>query len=89
MPVAEAQAGAIARHLGGGYNLPEKDDMERRLIEQEAKMKARFVRSRRHTMQVIPEDFLRELKADLQAGKVRARAGTGIAFVAARTGSSP
>lgn len=89
MPVAEAQAEAIAQHLTGKYALPDRSEMLRRIASQETRIKERFLPSKRHTMQVIPKDFLRELKADLEAGKVRTRSGTGISFFPPATGSTP
>lgn len=80
MPVAEAQARAIAAHLSGTYNLPDQARMKARVEQQTEEVASRFVASRRHTMQVIPEDFLRELRDDLRAGKVRAQRGRGLAF---------
>ncbi len=82
MPVAEAQARAIALHLCGEYNLPDAHSMFAHIQESDEKMKTRFVPSLRHTMQVIPEHFHPALKRELREGKRRARRREGIAFSA-------
>ena len=53
MPVAEAQAQAIALHLAGHYNLPSAPEMRLEIQRHDRVMQDRFVASRRHTMQVI------------------------------------
>jgi len=80
MPVAEAQAGAIAKHLGGAYNLPSQAEMRIAIARYDQQMKARFIPSLRHTMQVIPEDFHRALNLELRRGQKRARRQQGLAF---------
>lgn len=80
MPVAEAQATAIAKHLCGGYNLPVHSAMITAIRDYERKMQRRFVPSLRHTMQVIPEEFQHALRVELKRGARRARSGAGIPF---------
>lgn len=80
MPVAEAQARAIAAHLVGEYNLPTEKDMRAAIKAEESRMAARFVATKRHTMQVDPPRFLRTLERDLKAGMKRRRKNEGIAF---------
>lgn len=80
MPVAETQARLIAEHLKGDYNLPDSSEMETIVARREAEMERRFVKSRRHSMQVIPEIFQREVTRDLKRGYRRAKRGTGIPF---------
>jgi cation diffusion facilitator CzcD-associated flavoprotein CzcO len=84
IPIAEAQARAIAAHLAGTYNLPDRAQMAGAVERHAAEVQARFVASRRHTMQVLPEEFLKELRVDLERGRLRALAGEGIAFSASR-----
>jgi len=84
MPVAELQARAIALHLAGTYNLPPLEVMQKTVAAEERKMAERFTASRRHTMQIIPEDFRHQLEKDLRAGKRRATSRQGIGFPVVR-----
>lgn len=83
MPVAEAQARAIAKHLVGQYNLPSQVEMLRAIEHYDQQMKTRFVPSLRHTMQVIPEDFYRMLRLEIRRGERRAQREQGLAFTSA------
>lgn len=89
VPVAEAQARAIAAHLSGKYNLPPESEMTRRLEDESARMAVRFVATKRHTMQVDPARFLRLLRADLKAGARRRQKNQGIAFPGAEASEAP
>jgi cation diffusion facilitator CzcD-associated flavoprotein CzcO len=80
IPVAEAQSRAIAAHLCGDYNLPPTSLMKAHVERDERQIKARFVASPRHTMQIVPEVFLPRLQRDLELGILRARSHEGIAF---------
>lgn len=79
-PTAEAQAELIALHLSGEYNLPPTHEMLRDIERQDSKMAARFVSSPRHTMQIVPEDFIPRVRREKRAGKRRRALGTGIPF---------
>lgn len=80
MPVAEAQAKAIAEHLSGEFNLPSQEEMNRSLEAERVAIQKRFVASKRHTMQVDPTTFHKRLHKDLIRGRKRAKRGEGIAF---------
>jgi hypothetical protein len=80
MPFSETQSRLIAEHLRGLYHLPEVTKMREVVARDEREMKARFVSSRRHTMQVIPEEFQRKAVRDLKQGHKRAVSGSGIPF---------
>lgn len=80
MPVAEAQAKAIAEHLCGEFNLPSAGEMQQFIQEEREAIRQRFVASKRHTMQVDPNTFYKRLRKDLIRGRKRARRGEGIAF---------
>ena len=80
MPVAEVQARAIASHLNGTYILPSSDEMRKAIADDENAMSARFVASKRHTMQVDPETFHKRLRACMARGKKRGKRGDGIRF---------
>lgn len=80
MPFAETQSRLIAAHLRGDYNLPDVLQMKEVVAREEREMKARFVESRRHTMQVIPEEFQKKVARDLRQGRARATNRAGISF---------
>jgi dimethylaniline monooxygenase (N-oxide forming) len=74
MPLAEAQGKWIAAYLTGEYHLPPGDQMRADMARERAAMFRRYVRSRRHTMQVDFDDYLRDLDRERQAGRARAAA---------------
>jgi dimethylaniline monooxygenase (N-oxide forming) len=61
MPLAEAQAEWVADLLGGRGTLPPITEMRAEIAEAEAKMRKRYVASKRHTIQVDFHPYLREL----------------------------
>ena len=73
MPLAEAQAKLIAELLSGGYDLPDAAERKRRTERERAAMFARYVPSRRHTMQLDYDEYLASLAAETKAGRTRAR----------------
>ena len=73
MPVAERQGVLIAESLEGRFELPSRAEMEREIDETRAAMKKRYVASKRHTIQVDQEAYMRELSKELEAGRARAR----------------
>ncbi len=73
MPLAEAQGRWLARYLGGSYLLPSRREMRAHMDEERKRMFARYVKSRRHTMQVDFDDYLLELEREIRRGERRAR----------------
>ena len=73
MPLAEAQAKLIAELLSGRYDLPDAAERKRRTERERAEMLARYVPSRRHTMQLDYDQYLASLAAETKAGRTRAR----------------
>jgi cation diffusion facilitator CzcD-associated flavoprotein CzcO len=72
MPIAEAQAKLLADSLTGRYALPPREAM-RALTDAETRtMSRRYVASRRHTMQVDFDDFMKALAQEHRAGRKRA-----------------
>jgi hypothetical protein len=69
MPLAQAQSEWVADYLAGRYHLPPGAELRRDIAEERAKMFKRYVKSKRHTMQVDFEDYMVRL-----AGAARARA---------------
>jgi cation diffusion facilitator CzcD-associated flavoprotein CzcO len=64
MPLAEAQAEWVADLLGGRGTLPSPSAMRAEVAEAEKKMKKRYVASKRHTIQVDFQPYLREIKRE-------------------------
>ena len=64
MPLAEAQAEWVADLLGGRGTLPPPAEMRAEISAGEEKMKRRYVASKRHTIQVDFQPYLRELRRE-------------------------
>jgi dimethylaniline monooxygenase (N-oxide forming) len=73
MPLSEAQGSWVADALTGRYALPSDDDMVREIDAEREQMFARYVKSRRHTMQVDFDDYLLALTKERRRGAKRAR----------------
>lgn len=73
MPLAEAQAKLVAEMLRGGYQLPSRAERKRRTEREQHEMFARYVPSRRHTMQLDYDDYMTDLASEAEAGRRRAR----------------
>jgi cation diffusion facilitator CzcD-associated flavoprotein CzcO len=71
MPIAERQSKLISAHLTGAYSLPVAGAMERDIDRKLAKMRKRYVASKRHTIQVDYDDYMRELSRELAEGAKR------------------
>lgn len=74
MPLAEEQGKWIASRIRGEYALPPLNEMKRRIDEERRVMFSRYVRSKRHTMQVDFDDYMLELEREIRRGKKRAHA---------------
>jgi flavin-binding monooxygenase-like protein len=64
MPLAEAQSEWVADLLSGKGTLPAPDEMRQEILEAEKRMRKRYVASKRHTIQVDFQPYLRELKRE-------------------------
>lgn len=80
MPLAEAQAKLVGDCLGGAYALPGPVATRAALRRQRREMFARYVASRRHTMQVDADDYLYDLAQERKSGVERTRQHTGRPF---------
>lgn len=80
MPVAEKQARLLASHLLGHYNLPEPAELAQALAQEAARLAKRYVRSKRHTMQLDPEIYARVLRREHARGRRRSRLNSGQPF---------
>jgi hypothetical protein len=74
MPLAEAQGAWVGDHLLGDYAPPSQQQMRADIASDQAAMHARYVASKRHTIQVDFDDYLHELGRERRAGAGRARA---------------
>ena len=84
MPIAEAQGRWIAAYLRGEYALPSISQMESEIGRERARMRRRYVASKRHTMEVDFDDYLYALRRELKAGAARAAAAGFVPPVQAR-----
>jgi dimethylaniline monooxygenase (N-oxide forming) len=73
MPLAEAQSRWVCELIRGDYALPSRKEMERDIRRDRDAMARRYVASKRHTMQVDFDDYLLELRAEIERGRRRAR----------------
>jgi hypothetical protein len=71
MPIAEAQSKLIAAHLTGAYRTPAPKVMQEAAHAERHALARRYVRSRRHTMQVDLDSFMEALKQEREAGRDR------------------
>ena len=74
MPLAEAQGRWVAAYLRGEYHLPSQAAMEADIRAERERMFKRYVASKRHTMQVDFDQYLRALHKEVRLGCERARA---------------
>jgi cation diffusion facilitator CzcD-associated flavoprotein CzcO len=72
MPLAEAQAEWVADLLGGRAKLPAEAEMRSDIAEEEAKMRKRYVASKRHTVEVDFHPYLREIRRERKQAAQRA-----------------
>ncbi|GAB3364463.1 flavin-containing monooxygenase [Amycolatopsis echigonensis] len=71
MPIAERQALLIADHLQGRYHLPGAAEMEREIDRHRRRISRRYVASKRHTIQVDYDDYMRDLRLERRRGARR------------------
>ena len=74
MPIAEAQGQWVAEHLLGDYVLPPRAEMRREIERERARMFKRYVRSKRHTMQVDFEEYMVQQRKERERGRARTAA---------------
>ncbi|WP_433672252.1 flavin-containing monooxygenase [Nocardia sp. CA-136227] len=71
MPIAERQAQLIADHLQGRYHLPSSADMDSEIAAHRRGIQRRYVASKRHTIQVDFDDYMRDLRLERERGARR------------------
>ena len=69
MPLAEAQSKWVAKYLLGEYKLPSRAEMEADIRKEQAAMEKRYIKSKRHTMQVDFDTYLVAMKKEMKRGK--------------------
>jgi cation diffusion facilitator CzcD-associated flavoprotein CzcO len=74
MPISEAQAVWGAKLLLGDYALPSEAEMHADMEAERRRMFKRYVKSKRHTMQIDFDDYLYDLKKEIRRGAKRAMA---------------
>src|SRR5215211_6705009 len=73
MPMAEQQAKWVAELLVGRYALPSKEEMRTWIAAAREAHAQRFYHSKRHTMEVDFDEWMRDSARELRAGRRRAR----------------
>jgi dimethylaniline monooxygenase (N-oxide forming) len=89
MPIAERQSLLIADHLTGRYALPSGQVMRRDIERKHRRMAKRYVASKRHTIQVDFDDYMRELRREQRAGARRANSRRALTTVTPRAQVEP
>ncbi|HQY63569.1 MAG TPA: NAD(P)-binding domain-containing protein [Polyangiaceae bacterium] len=74
MPLAEAQGLWLAEVLAGACALPDRRAMDAAIARERAQLRARYVRSKRHTMQVDFDEYLEDVHTEIARGRRRAGA---------------
>lgn len=72
MPLAEAQATWLAEVLAETVRLPSRLEMMASMEKERKAMFSRYVRSKRHTMQVDFDEYLEDLRREIARGRRRA-----------------
>ncbi|HVU74669.1 MAG TPA: FAD-dependent oxidoreductase [Mycobacteriales bacterium] len=73
MPIAERQGKLLAAWLSGGYALPSRSAMLASIADQKAAVAARYVGSKRHTIQVDYDIYMHDLQREWVRGAARAK----------------
>jgi len=73
MPLAEAQSEWVADLIEGSAKLPDPDRMHRIIEREDARMAKRYVASKRHTIQVDFQPYMRVLRRERGRGGIWAR----------------
>ena len=74
MPIAEEQSKLIANYLIGHYALPPIEVMNAQRVEMFERIKANYVSSPRHTIQINCGEYTYDLRRELEKGRKRAAA---------------
>ncbi|HTU14868.1 MAG TPA: NAD(P)-binding domain-containing protein [Solirubrobacterales bacterium] len=72
MPLAEAQSEWVAELIAGHGSLPDRSTMAREVAKEQSEMKRRYVSSKRHTIQVDFDPYLRDVSRERARSRARA-----------------
>jgi dimethylaniline monooxygenase (N-oxide forming) len=89
MPLAEAQSELVADYLQGQYALPPPRRMRAQMRRERTKMYRRYVKSKRHTMQVDFDDYLMALRLERRIGGLRAKRRSKVPIEPRATDTEP
>ncbi|MFE1440170.1 flavin-containing monooxygenase [Streptomyces sp. NPDC058739] len=78
MPIAERQAQLVADHLQGLYRLPGRAEMDQEITAHRSRIERRYVASKRHTIQVDFDDYMRDLTRERRKGAHRPAGRTAV-----------
>jgi hypothetical protein len=84
MPLAEAQSEWVADLLDGTATLPSEREMQAEIATYHRGLVKRYVKSKRHTIQVDFLEHLAELKKERAAGSKRRGQSRSVGAAAAR-----
>jgi dimethylaniline monooxygenase (N-oxide forming) len=73
MPLAERQARWVADYLRGDYALPPREELDADIAAERERMFKRYVKSKRHTMQIDYDEYMWKVDRECEAGADRAR----------------
>lgn len=73
MPIAEVQGEWLADYATGRYALPSPEEMLADIARDDAAMRARYVHSPRHTMQVDFDVYMDAVRKERRRGRLRAQ----------------
>jgi cation diffusion facilitator CzcD-associated flavoprotein CzcO len=80
-PIAERQAVLCGEYLAGRYRLPDESEMNAEMDREREVMFRRYVKSKRHTMQVDFTPFMKRLDKEIKLGAKRVKThGAGSAI---------
>jgi cation diffusion facilitator CzcD-associated flavoprotein CzcO len=88
MPLAEAQGRWVAEYLRGEYRLPSPDQMRAHIAKDMRALHDRYVRSKRHTIQVDFDEYLFRLERERTSGALRAAEAGFAGQIPATVGAS-
>src|SRR5438445_13534773 len=74
MPLAEVQSEWVAEYLLGEYAMPSEDEVREDIESERAAMFKRYLKSKRHTMEVDFDEYIYRLARERKRGNKRAAA---------------
>jgi thioredoxin reductase len=87
MPLAEVQSEWVSEYLLGEYAMPSEEDMRDDIERERTAMFKRYLKSKRHTMEVDFDEYIYQLARERKRGHKRAAARNFARPVPARAGA--